>query len=106
MFRLIEADFAATWQKYASDGTPSFFVNCGVPDAFFCKRSHFGFQVVAHEIEFVRAIFFGGMERGLTWRQCEDQPAVAGIDGFEAENVAEKGAVRFSVLAIDDYVSS
>src|SRR5208282_2154521 len=106
MLRLIEADFAASWKLHARDRTPSFFVNGGAGDAFLCERGHFCFQVVAQEIEFVRAVLIGGMEGGFARRQCEDQPAVAGIDGLESQNVAKKVAVRFRILRINDDVST
>jgi hypothetical protein len=32
--------------------------------------------------------------------------SMAGIDGLETENVAEKCAVRFGVLAVDNYMSA
>src|SRR5438105_12685581 len=36
----------------------------------------------------------------------EDQPAVTRIHGFETEDIAEKCAVRLSVLTVDNYVSA
>jgi hypothetical protein len=106
MLWLVEADLATTGKLDVGHGTPSFFMNRGASDAPFCERSHFGCQVVAHEIEFVWAIFIGGVERGFSGRECENEPAVAGIDGHESENVAEEGAVCVSVLCVDDYVST
>jgi hypothetical protein len=37
------------------------------------------------------------MECGFRGRQREDEPAVAGINGLEAEDVAEKRAIGFGV---------
>jgi hypothetical protein len=106
MLWLVEADLATTGKLDVGDGTPSFFVNCRARNALFPERSHFRFQVVANEIELVWAVFIGGVERGLSGRECENEPAVAGIDGHESENVAEEGAVCVSVLCVDDYVST
>jgi hypothetical protein len=44
------------------------------------------------------------MKRGLARRKREDQPSVACVDGLEPVNVAEEGAIGFSVFAVDDYV--
>jgi hypothetical protein len=46
------------------------------------------------------------VECGFRGRQGEDQPAVARIDGLEAEDVAEECPVRFGVFAVEDYVSA
>jgi hypothetical protein len=46
------------------------------------------------------------VERGFSRGKRKDQPAVAGVHGLEAENVAEEGAVGFSVLGVNDYVST
>jgi len=54
----------------------------------------------------VRTIFIGGVERGFSQGKRKDQPAVAGIHGLEAENIAKECAVGFSVLGVNDYVST
>ena len=53
MFRLIKADLAPTGEPHLRNGTPSCFLNCGELNALFREGGYFGFQVVAHEIEFV-----------------------------------------------------
>src|SRR5579863_5017936 len=106
MLRLIKSDFAASRQSNPCNGTPSLFVNLRADYALFRERCHLGFQVVAQEIEFVRTVFIGGMERGLAWREGEDQPAMTSIHRAETKNVAEEGAVRFCVFCVDDCVSS
>jgi hypothetical protein len=63
-------------------------------------------QVLAHEIEFVLAMVIGRVEGGFCRREREDQPAVAGVYGVEAEDVAKKCAVCIGVLAVDDYVGA
>src|SRR5437879_3338536 len=107
MFRLIEADLAATGKMHLRNGTPSCFLNFGAPNVLLCEGGHFGFQVFAHEVEFVgTTIFVGRVECGFCGRQGEDQPAVTRIDGLESENVAEEGAVCLGVFAVEDYVSA
>src|ERR1700680_3368235 len=46
------------------------------------------------------------MEGGFGGRQGEDQPAVAGVDGGEIEDVAEEGAVGFRVRGVEDDVGA
>jgi len=105
MLRLIQADIAASGKPYLRDGTPSRFLDFRAFDALLCEGSYFGFQIVAHEIEFVGAASIGRVDCGFCRRQGEDQPTMARIHGFETEHVAEKRAVRLGVLTVDDYVS-
>jgi hypothetical protein len=53
MFRLIKADLASAGKLHLRDGTPSWFLNFRALNALLFEGSHFGFQIVAHEIEFV-----------------------------------------------------
>src|SRR6202051_411359 len=105
MFRLIEADLASTGKLHLCYGAPSCFLNGGALNVLLCEGGHLGFQVIAHEIEFVgNTTFAGRVECGFRGRQGKDQPALARIDGLEAENVAEECAVCFGVFAVEDYV--
>src|SRR5260370_38368976 len=107
MLRLIEADLASAGKLHLCNGAPSCFLNCGAFDVLFREGGHFGFQVVAQEIEFVdNTIFVGRMECGFCRWQGEDQPAMPRIDGLESKDIAEKCAVRFGVFAVEDYVSA
>src|SRR6266567_3302937 len=107
MPRLIEADLAATGKLHLRNGTPSCFLNRGALDAFCGEGGHFGFQVVADEIELVGiATLIGRVECGFRRRQGEDEPAVTCIHGSEPEDVAEEGAVCLGVIAVEDYVSA
>ena len=106
MLRLIKADLASAGKPHLRNGTPSWFLNLRALDALLCEGSHFGFQIVAHEIEFVDTILIGRMECGLCRRQSEDQSAMTGIDGFEPKDVLEKCAVRLGVFTVDNYVSA
>jgi hypothetical protein len=103
---LIEADLAATGKPHFRDGTPSSFLNFRTLHTLFRERSHFGFQIVAHEIEFVDSTLLGRVECGFCRRQGENQSAMAGIHGFETEDVAEKSAVRLGILAVNNYMST
>ena len=101
MLWLIKADLASTGKPHFCNGAPSLFVNFGALNVLLCEGGHFGFQVVAHEIEFVGTILIGRVECGFCRRQGEDQPAMTRIHGFEAEDVAEKGAVCLGVFAVE-----
>src|SRR5580692_3541290 len=106
VLRLVQMDIASAGKRDRRYRTPPCFMNFGGLHAFRRERSDFGFQFVAHEVKLVGAILIGRMEGGLGGRQREDQPAVPRIDGFEAEDVAEKGAVSFGILTLDNYVSA
>src|SRR5271156_3707026 len=106
MLRLIQADLAATGKPHFRDGTPSRFLTFSELYALLRERSHFGFQIVAHEIKFVGAARVGRVDGGFRRRQSEDQPAMTRIHGFETEDFAEKRAVRFGVFAVNNYVGA
>jgi hypothetical protein len=40
-----------------------------------------------------------GMNRRFRWRKCTNQPAMTGVNGFESQNVSEKGAIRIGIFA-------
>jgi hypothetical protein len=63
-------------------------------------------QVVAQEIQFVRAILIGGMERSFGGRQRKNEPSAAGIDGGESQYIAKKGAIGFRIFAVENDVSA
>src|SRR3979490_718052 len=107
MLRLIEADLASTGQLHLGNGSPSCFLNGRTLNVFLREGGNFGFQVVAHEIEFVdNTTFVVRMEAGFCRRQSEDQPAMACINRLKSEDVAKEGAVSLSIFAVDDYVSA
>ena len=66
------------------------------------QRVHLGFQVGAHEVELMAIVLFRWMKGCLRWRQREDQPAVAGIDGCQPQHIAKEDTVCLSILAIND----
>src|SRR5437899_11410954 len=104
MLRLIKADLASTRKPHLRNGTPSLFLNFRVRSALLGEGSHFGFQIVAHEIEFVDATLIGWVDCGFSRRHGEDQPAVTRIHEFETEDITEKFAGRSVVVTAYDYV--
>src|SRR5712692_4450214 len=106
MLRLIQVNLASAGKPHLRNGAPLCFLNFRAANVLLREGSHFGFQILAHEIEFVDTILFGGMECGFCRRQGEDQPASTRVHRLEAEDVAEKCAVRIGVFTVDDYVSA
>ncbi len=85
MLWLIKAELASTRKPHLGNGTPGCFLNFRTLNVLLREGSHFGFQIVAHEKEFVDAVFIGGVECGFCRRQGEDQPAMTRIHGVEPE---------------------
>jgi hypothetical protein len=106
MLRLIKADLTPTGKRDLGNGAPSWFLNFRASDALLCEKSHFGFQIFAHEIEFVGATLIGWVDCGFSRWQGEDQPAMTRIHVLETEDIAEKCAVRVGVFTVEDYVSA
>jgi hypothetical protein len=106
MLRLIKADLASTGKPHLSNGTPSCFLSFRALNALLCEGRHFGFQVVAHEIEVLGANLVGWVYCGFPGRQGEDQPAMTRINGFKTEDIAEKCAVRLGFFTVENYVSA
>jgi hypothetical protein len=106
MLWLIKADLASTRKPNPRHGAPSLLFNCGTLNAFRREASHFGLQIVAHEIKFVNTVLIGRMERRLCTGQGEEQPAMTRVHGFEREHIAKEGPIRLGIFAIDNDVSS
>jgi hypothetical protein len=112
MARLVEAEAAAAGQDDAGEEAPALAGGRGAEDAARLEGADRGVEVVAHEVE--AGVVPGGalrpggrrVEGGLGGRQGEDQPAVAGIDGGKAQDVAEECAVGVRVLAVEDDVGA
>ncbi len=102
MFRLVQADAAASRKADAGERSPPFFLNRRANDVLFCELLHLGSQIGTHEIELMAIVLFSRMKGSLRGRQREDQPAVAGIDGGQPQHIAKEDAVRLGVLAIND----
>jgi hypothetical protein len=63
-----------------------------------------GLEVVAHQIEFVRAILLRRVDGQLGRRESENEPAFTRVHVRELQDVAEELAVRLGVTAIEDDV--
>src|ERR1700744_6629803 len=63
-----------------------------------------GFNVIEHQIEFMRTTLICGMYCGFGGRHSKYQPTMTHIYIRKFQNVAEKRASRFGILRIDDDV--
>src|ERR1700733_9282094 len=106
MFRLIKADLASTGKPHLRNGTPSRFLNLRKLHILLREGSHFGFQIVAHEIDFLGATLIRRVDSGLCWRQSKDQPPVARVYRCELEDVAEECSICLGIFTVDNYVSA
>src|SRR5260370_7438327 len=105
MFRLIEADLASTGKPHLRNGTPSFFLNFRALNVLLREGSHFGFQIVAHEIEFVDTILIGRVECAFCRRQGKDQPAMTLIPGLEPPHFTETPALPPPLLPVHNHLT-
>ena len=79
MLRLVKAHFAASGEPNVGDRPPSRFFHFGAGDSFLGKRGYFSSQVITHEIQFVPAVAFRGMNRCLRGRKRENEPTPASV---------------------------
>ena len=105
MFGLIEGKFAATRQRDGCENSPRLLADAGSADALAFELAHRRLEVVAHQVQPMPAVV-AWMNRELSRWQSEDEPAIASIDGVEAEDVAEEGAIGSRVGAVDDHMSA
>src|SRR5262249_45485694 len=103
---LINAQLATSWQGQPGDQTPSLVLDRQAGDHVLLHLGHKGFDVCAHEIEFLRTVFFRWMHGDFCWRQSEDEPTVAYVDVRQLQSVAQKGAVSLRILAVYDRMRS
>jgi len=106
MLWLVETQLTSAGKRNPGNRTPAFFLYFRTPDALCPERHYLGSQIVAHEIEFVPLFFFGRMNCHFSRRQSEDEPSVAGVHGFESEDVTEECAISSRIPAEYDYVGS
>jgi hypothetical protein len=69
-------------------------------DAFVTESRDLSGKIVTHEVEFRAVVCFGGMDGSFGGRQRENQPSVAGVDGRESENIAQKSTISGRICAV------
>jgi len=60
----------------------------------------------AHQVQLVRLTPLGGVDGDFRRRQRENQPAAAGVDVGQLQDVPKERAVGVGILAVDDRVSA
>jgi hypothetical protein len=75
-------------------------------DPFLGKCCDLRGQIVTHQEDLVTTIRIGRVNGGFRRGKAENRPSVSGIDGGEAEHIAEEGAIRIGISATEDYVST
>ena len=111
MFRLVDAEFAATGKRQGGEASPPLFAHSGDRHVLRSQISRGRGDIVAHEKEFVASnllvvAFVAIVECGFGVRQGKDQPAATSIDGLEAEDVGEEGPIGLGITAEQDDVGS
>jgi hypothetical protein len=106
MLGLVETYFTSAGKADFAYRPPSSLLHFRTPDALPGERRYLSLQVVTHKIKLVPAVLFGGMNRHFGRGHRENQPTVAGVHGRESEDVAEEGAIRRRILAVDNYVGA
>src|SRR5262249_15325990 len=99
---LVQADFPATGKSECGEEAPTLVRDPAANGAFGVQRARHRLDVVAHQVDLMTAVLGGRVHRDLGRRQREDEPALSGIDVGESEDVAQEGAIRFGILAVDD----
>lgn len=106
VLRLVDADFTAARQREARDGAPTLFVDRRALDALRRHRLNERVDVIAHQVQLVRAVAVGRVYGDLSRWQGEDQPAVSGVGEWIAQNITKERAIGLCVFAVDDDVSA
>jgi hypothetical protein len=104
--RLIDAKLASTRQRQAGENTPALIPWFATAQPTIGHAGDETLHIVDHEIDFVFTALLGWMDRDLGRRQRKDKPALSDVHMREAQHVAEKGAIRLSVRAVNDHVSA
>ena len=100
--RLIEAKVATARKSHRAQEAPSFITDGATRDAIFAKPADLRLHIIAHKIEFMPAVAFGGMAGNLGGRYGEDQPTATRVNGGKPQHITEKSAIRLGVAGIDD----
>src|SRR5260370_952499 len=117
VLRLVESEFATARQLDGGTDSPALFLNFRAADVLGSEQLDLRGQIVAHEIEHcpqlamsavyrLPAGFISRMNRGLGGWKLEDQPATAGVNAGELEQVTKKGAISLGIVAVKKNVSA
>jgi len=101
---LVETDVPASGEGELGDGSPSCLLHIRTGDSLARQGGDLCRKIVTHEVEFVPTVVFGGMNGRFRRGQGEDEPAMPGIKGWEAKDIAEKISIRHRILAVHDHM--
>ena len=106
MARLVHPELPAAGKRQTRQESPALVRDRLALDAPSPQLGDERIDVVGHEVELVPVVRVCGMDRELRGGQAEDKPAVADIDAWEPQHVAQEGAIRFGIGAVDDGVGA
>lgn len=104
--RLVHPELPAAGKRQTRQESPALVRDRLALDAPSPQLGDERIDVVGHEVELVPVVRVRGMDRELRGGQAEDKPAVADIDAWEPQHVAQEGAIRFGIGAVDDGVGA
>jgi hypothetical protein len=100
MLGLVHAEQSATGKVDLRERPPALLLNGRTGDPLLREGRDLLANVIRQNVELM-AFWLSRMHCDLTWRQGEDQPAVAGVDVTEAERVAQESAILHGIVAVD-----
>jgi hypothetical protein len=111
MFRLVQANAAATGQGNHSEDAPIRLLHLGAGHAFSPQQRNECTQIITHQIQhrtqhFMSPMMLSGacidrVNGGLGRRHAENQPAMPNIDGRKFQNVTKESPIRFRISAME-----
>src|ERR1700720_3406744 len=107
MLRLVEPELGAAGKRDRSHQAEARLGDW--PAEFYTplfEIGHRGFHIVTNQVELAMTSLLCRVDSQFGWRQGEDQPAVAGVDGGKVEDIAEKCADFFGVVGVENRVSA
>ncbi len=102
---LVNAQLPAAGEMQLREQTPALVADRLTGNLVFLQTSDELFDVVAHQIKFVRVIL-PGMHGHFGRRQAEDEPAMADIHVGELEDISQKSAIGFRILTVNNGMSA
>src|SRR3954463_2418199 len=108
MQRLVQPESSPAGQGVGGDNPPGPLRHAAAElDALGFELAYGGLDVVAHEIELIAAaIRRRGVRCDLCRGESEDEPAAAGVDRSQAQDVGEEGPVGVCVSGVEDGVNA
>lgn len=106
MHRLVNTETAASRQRDAGHPAKGLLMDRLTVNARLGHLLDECIDVITHQIELVDIVLVGRMHGHFRRQQTKDQPTAADIDVWQTDHIAEKCAVGFRIVAVDDRVSA